>query len=208
MKLLHPSPSRNIQVHLANQNDDLFVESCAIKVRGITSYLNRYQREQASASQALVADSLAILSLKRETLYSADVISSWTERLLRPIESLIGGNTVLCSVPPAVPSDLLSGIQLVALALSKQLDVPYMHDALTRIAPIETSVNRERGNRSIHYESIAANSAVLGKHIVLLDDVLVSGTTLSACSELLLAAGARHIYPFSLAQVCTQGDIL
>lgn len=59
--------------------------------------------------------------------------------------------------------------------------------------------SQRRANVLGVYE-VPQNSAVLGKRILLVDDVVTSGATLSSCAEVLRRAGAEEIWCVTLAQ--------
>jgi glutamine phosphoribosylpyrophosphate amidotransferase len=94
----------------------------------------------------------------------------------------------------------------VALAVALGLDLEFIDDALIRTSPIDISTARDRKNRAIHHDTMAVNQIIVGKNAILIDDVLVSGTTMSVCAELLMAAGAVGVNPVSIAQSCRGGD--
>jgi predicted amidophosphoribosyltransferase len=48
---------------------------------------------------------------------------------------------------------------------------------------------------------------VEGKRVLLIDDVLTTGATLSACTRALKRAGARHVDVLVLARVVRETDI-
>lgn len=57
--------------------------------------------------------------------------------------------------------------------------------------------------RSLHRQTIAVQNAelLLGRNVLLLDDVARSGASLRACRELLLEAGATHVQAVALGRV-------
>ena len=50
-------------------------------------------------------------------------------------------------------------------------------------------------------------AAIQGKRVLLVDDVLTTGATLSACTRALNRAGARHVDVLVLARVVRETDI-
>ena len=66
------------------------------------------------------------------------------------------------------------------------------------------------GNRSIYkhlnsIEVIENNISIYGKTIYLLDDIVTSGASLIACTELLYRHGAGHVICVCLARTCGSG---
>jgi phosphoribosylpyrophosphate synthetase len=197
-------PSRNIKVTFPIVDDDLHDESGTIRARSVTGYLNRYHRLMLDANQTLVDDSLAVLAMKRETCYATEVIIHWAARLIELVRPLVQKNSVIVCAPPSTPRDHLVGIQLVALAVAVGLEIEFIDDGLTRTHAIGISIDRDRNDRDIHRATMAVNPAVTGTHVILMDDVLVSGTTMSVCAELLMESGAFRVDPVSIAQSCKQ----
>ncbi len=101
------------------------------------------------ANQALVDDSLALLTMKRETCHTAEVIIHWASRLIELVRPLVKTNSVIVCAPPSACRDHLAGIQLVVLAVPVGLEVEFITDGLMRTHPIEISVDRERGLSTI-----------------------------------------------------------
>ena len=196
-------PSRNLCICLSSLPDDLGETTGTVRVRGVTSYLNRVQRGLPDAHPALISDSQAILAMMHEMDYSADAVTRWVSRLTEVIAPLVTDNTILVCVPPSTPRLYLSGVRLVTLATAIALDIDFVDDGLIRTAPIGISTSRDRRDRALHQQSLAVSPAVAYRHVILVDDVLVSGTTMRAATELLLHGGAYQVDPVSLAQACT-----
>ncbi|MGP8231444.1 MAG: ComF family protein [Methylovirgula sp.] len=92
--------------------------------------------------------------------------------------------------------------QVVAAASGKKAD-PF---ALKRVKPTRPQVGLSRTQRADNVQGAfavpeAAAAAVLGRKIVLIDDVLTSGATLNAAARVLLRAGAARVDVLVFARV-------
>jgi predicted amidophosphoribosyltransferase len=73
---------------------------------------------------------------------------------------------------------------------------------LTRHCTIPRSNKRQREDKVIHFNSIHVNPDIAGRKILLLDDVVTTGTTLSAIGQMLMEAGAAKVEAITLAETC------
>jgi len=92
---------------------------------------------------------------------------------------------------------------LIAWMLSGFLSVPVRaHNLIkTKNTPAQIGLSRnERINNIQDSFSTVKPSLLAGKSILLVDDVMTTGTTLDACAEELLRAGARKVTGFTLAR--------
>jgi ComF family protein len=70
-----------------------------------------------------------------------------------------------------------------------------------RTAP-QSGLGRKQRQTNIHKTMRAANTPnILGKHILVVDDVLTTGATANECARALLAAGAKRVDLLTLARV-------
>jgi len=95
---------------------------------------------------------------------------------------------------------------LLALALAKQLRLADCPDLLTRKKRTRSLDGLGRDARfQMLADSIGVNPKrrhrLIGRSILLVDDVMTSGATLAACTEACLAAGAKDVYTVTLARV-------
>lgn len=87
--------------------------------------------------------------------------------------------------------------ELIARQLSVHLGVPMSGALLRRVRETPPQVGRsmaERRENVLGAFKCAEPSAVVGRRIALVDDVMTTGATLEACAEVLSASGATRVY--------------
>ena len=94
----------------------------------------------------------------------------------------------------------------LARALARLADVPALPDGLTRTrrTPSQGNLSRRQRQRNVQDAfSVPArhHARIAGRQIVLIDDVMTTGATVSACASALLAAGAAGVDVLCLARV-------
>lgn len=90
----------------------------------------------------------------------------------------------------------------IAKGLSKVINIPYDRKNLVRIAYNESQISRKRSERFENVKDIFQikhPEGLIGKHILLVDDVLTTGATLEACSSLLLSVPNTKVSIATLA---------
>ena len=105
-----------------------------------------------------------------------------------------------CVVPMPVHPDRLrergfSQCLEIARPLARDLDLPLMPSLLHKIraTPSQRTLSREERLRNV-VKSFAAEPAVSGRHILLLDDVMSTGATLRHAAASLLEQGAASVF--------------
>ena len=96
---------------------------------------------------------------------------------------------------------------LIAAALAERVGKPLDADALERIVNAPSQLETEsRGERRRNVEGgFAARSDFGGKRVLLVDDLVTTGATMSACAESLKAAGASGVFGLSVARASADG---
>jgi ComF family protein len=81
--------------------------------------------------------------------------------------------------------------------------LPVRANVLRRVAPTRTQTRLPRDERSANVRrafALRPDAAVAGQRIVLVDDVLTTGATTSACARVLMAAKAENVCVWTVAR--------
>jgi ComF family protein len=91
---------------------------------------------------------------------------------------------------------------VLGAALAKKYGIPMTPELLVRVknTPTQTNLSRTQRRKNIR-GAFRAGGRPAGKSILLIDDVMTTGTTLSACAQTLKRAGANRVYA---AAVCAR----
>ncbi|MCX7774181.1 MAG: ComF family protein [Clostridia bacterium] len=92
--------------------------------------------------------------------------------------------------------------ELIAKALAPYLQVPVLGDCLvkTRQTKPQSSLKREERLKNLDGAfAIKSGEQIYGKNILLVDDVLTTGTTLNLCAKILYESGASWVFGTVLA---------
>jgi ComF family protein len=100
---------------------------------------------------------------------------------------------------------------LLARALAAQWELPVWDHALERVRATRTQTrltpDERRGNVSGAFRvPEAATTELRGAHLMLVDDVVTTGSTLAACAAALFGAGARVISMVTFGRAPAAGD--
>jgi len=99
---------------------------------------------------------------------------------------------------------------LMAQALGRETGLPVLVDVLkrTRATPSQRRMNRSQRERNVAGAFAvreSRRSRIQDARIVLIDDVMTTGATLSACIRPLISAGAANVDVLTLARVTRTG---
>jgi ComF family protein len=90
---------------------------------------------------------------------------------------------------------------LLARVLGRRRHLPVAARLLRRTRPTPAQVRLTAAARRRNLEAaFAATAALAGEHVVLVDDVLTTGATASACARALLAAGAARVDVYTVGR--------
>lgn len=88
--------------------------------------------------------------------------------------------------------------ELLAEKIGEELLLPVWTEVLYRRRNTEPQKELSPAERLKNLEQAFAASPVLGKRLILVDDIYTTGSTMEACSRVLKRAGAEKIYFFTL----------
>jgi ComF family protein len=93
-------------------------------------------------------------------------------------------------------------VALVARPLAYEVGLEYIPQALqkTRETRSQVGLGIAQRHENVHDAYRADSQGVKGRSILLMDDVATTGSTISACTESLLSAGAQDVYVLTIAR--------
>ena len=134
--------------------------------------------------------------------YVARLLAGYLERNPYPVDAY-------CPVPLHPRRERSRGFnqsELIASELSKITGIPVDTSALRRTRNTPPQVNMETpGDRQRNIaDAFECPSDVQGRRYMLIDDVVTTGSTMSACADALKDAGAANVWGIAFAR---QGDL-
>ena len=98
---------------------------------------------------------------------------------------------------------------LVARSLAYEIRLEYAPQALWKSRETRSQVGLTISQRweNVRNAYQAEPGAVKRKSILLMDDVATTGSTIQACAEALLSAGAQDVYAITIAPALSHHDL-
>jgi ComF family protein len=99
---------------------------------------------------------------------------------------------------------------LLADRIGRHLNTPVSCTALTRIAPTppQTTLSRKERLNNLHGAfAVSRSKAIIGKRILLIDDVFTTGATVNVCAKTLRKAGSGHVFVLTLGRTVDASHI-
>ena len=93
--------------------------------------------------------------------------------------------------------------QLLARELGKLIEIPVRDDVLTRLKhtpPQARTATVDERKHNIADAFSCRDNSLQGKHVLLLDDVATSGTTLDTCAAALKTSGVSTVWGLTMAR--------
>lgn len=137
-------------------------------------------------------------------LFGSEIRMCGSEPLPEPVPGLDRSYDCILPVPASSKKRGYNVPERMAQPLARAVDVPVVTDALTRARSTRRQEGLSLDERLANVAGafrVARPEAVEGKRILLVDDVLTTGATASACAQALLDAGAQSVFAVALATV-------
>ncbi|UWQ32763.1 ComF family protein [Leisingera sp. M527] len=148
-----------------------------------------------------------VLALKHgDRTEIAHMASGWLERAVQP---MLAENPLICPVPlhwTRLLKRKYNQSALLAEAVAARIGLEHCPDLLRRFRRTPALEGKTRDQRFQHLgAAIAAHPGreerIKGRTVLIVDDVMTSGATLSACTDACLQAGAAEVRVAVLARV-------
>jgi ComF family protein len=131
------------------------------------------------------------------------------KRLAKPLGSLLAvfdlsGSDGIVPVPLSIRSLRERGFNqslLIARVISKKLNVPLLMDNLRKIKETPPQIGLSARERLLNLKNaFEVRGSIQGLRLLLVDDVMTTGTTVTECSKVLMRAGAKEVTVLTLAR--------
>lgn len=92
-------------------------------------------------------------------------------------------------------------VGMIAKPLALALGLEYSPQSLHRLKETRSQVGLTKSERKENvYGAFSANRTIMGKTVLIMDDVSTTGSTLSSAADVLLLSGAKDVYALTVAR--------
>lgn len=154
--------------------------------------------------QGVVRHAIHGFKYSRQTYWS-QVLCAWLLRKM-PFHLDFGDVDIVLPVPLHSVRERERGFNqawVLFAPFMKRWGIPVYRQALLRVRETETQAHLDREERMLNLQGafrVPAPKLVFGKRVLLVDDVLTTGSTVSECGRVLREAGAVSVLVFTLAR--------
>lgn len=136
--------------------------------------------------------------------YLSDFFSSLMIRHLKQIRFSLKSYQIITCVPMHQQKQKnrdYNQAELLGQRLSSHFQIPYRNDIIfeTRLKPSQTVLNKAARSKNT-VSSFKIKNSIEGKKVIIVDDILTTGSTLKASALALSKAGAQSIIGLTLAK--------
>ena len=141
----------------------------------------------------------AILDLKRNLQSAINIFYNKLVDIFDCFDDV--ENIYFCAIPSHDKDIKITSMHLIAQKLSSYYNRPDYSNALQRYKTIPRLSDGGIRNVGVHINSIRVNSNfdVVGKNIILLDDITTSGSSMAAAHQILKISGANKVTCLALS---------
>jgi len=169
------------------------------------SYISRHVAVNKYEEHGLVGTIIHTFKYQyAEDVFS--VIERMVEQFVHRESSVFEGVDILMPVPLHKKRFAERGFNqasLIGQCVSEKTGIMFSDQALIRArdTPHQARLDRAGRLQNVADAFLLKNPALIaGKHVMLVDDVLTTGTTVQECARVLLEHGARDVSAFTLAR--------
>ncbi|XP_065888633.1 uncharacterized protein [Dysidea avara] len=139
---------------------------------------------------------------QRKTLFLSRVYN-WVKSCIEVVQSVHPTDEIVLGIAPGHAPNSVSFMTDADLNLFKLQEngITIIPNLLQRYLKVEKQATSKKKRSPVtHLNSIKVVGNVAGKVVCILDDVWTSGSTLSACCQLVAEQGAVKVYPLSIGE--------
>jgi hypothetical protein len=176
------------------------------QVRTLSVYIPKRYREHAKQGNNYrdLCATVCLLRMKDCREFNHEIQAFWSVVLNNHLATHFDESWTICAVPSAI-ANRQTPLYALATEVSEEIGMGDGSDLVTRQIDIPRSNERQRHDKRWHFNSIQVDPEVAGRKILLLDDVVTTGTTLSAIGQMLMEEGAATVSAITLAETCYSG---